>query len=232
MNLAEINASLGTTKSAAGEASTNLASNFDDFLTLLTTQLTNQDPLDPADTSEFTNQLVNFTNVEQSIATNQNLEALIQLQQLSQQNNQASTLIGYLGKTVGSNINIGDLNNGSASWNIDFGSNAAKVTYDIYNSAGTKVYSEEGDGATAGEQVFSWDGKTSSGTDSENGAYYLVVTAESDGGSTVNVGYDFEGVATSVETVNGTPVLMIGNVYLGIGDINSIHLAPESDPSA
>lgn len=233
MDLSDINASLGIVKdSAATKASTNLASNFDDFLTLLTTQLQYQDPLNPTDTNEFTNQLVNFTNVEQSIATNQNLEALVQLQQIDQQNSQAATLINYLGKTVGSNLNVADLSGGDATWNLDFGTSASSLTYDIYDAFGNKVFTEEASGASAGAQTYSWDGTRSNGSAAANGAYYLVATGKTSGGSDVAVTYSFKGVATSIETENGQPVLKVGNVPIGITNINSVQITEEDNPSA
>ncbi|USG60500.1 hypothetical protein NBZ79_15145 [Sneathiella marina] len=232
MTIAEINAGLGLVDSAANTASTNLASNFDDFLTLLTTQLTNQDPLNPTDSNEFTNQLVNFTNVEQNIATNQNLEALLQLQQLNQQNGTASAMINYLGKTVGSYLNVAALDSTGASWNIDLAGSAATVEYEIYDVNGTKVYSEEADGASAGAQVFSWDGEKTDGSTADDGQYYLVVKAESAGGNSVDVSYDFVGEAESMETINGTPVLKVGGVYLTLDQITTVSVTNNNNPAA
>ncbi|MCF8466040.1 MAG: hypothetical protein K9G33_01425 [Sneathiella sp.] len=232
MDVATATAGLQGSASAADKATTSLAQNFDDFLTLLTTQLTNQDPLNPTDSTEFTNQLVNFTNVEQSIATNKNLETLVQLQQLSQQNSMAASMINYLGKTISSNLNVAGLSNGNASWNINLASGAAAATYDIYDGSGNKVYTETTDGAPSGDQVFTWDGKKSNGSAAGDGEYYLVVTAETAGGNDVNVAYNFEGVATSIETVNGEPVLKVGNVPIGLGYITSVKMTEESNPSA
>ena len=80
----EISASQGLASNADGSKSDlallDLASNLDNFLTILTTQLQYQDPLSPMDTHEFTTQLVMFTGVEQQLQTNQNLEKLIALQ--------------------------------------------------------------------------------------------------------------------------------------------------------
>ena len=69
----EISAASGT-RATAGQSQTKLAEDFDQFLKLLTTQLQYQDPLDPMDSGEFTNQLVSFSQVEQSISTNKNLK--------------------------------------------------------------------------------------------------------------------------------------------------------------
>src|SRR5260221_4755429 len=88
--------SAGATPPTAAQSKTTLASNFDTFLTLLTTQLKNQDPLSPMDSSQFTQQLVQFSQVEQSINANQNLESLISLTKARAR----TDAVGYLGKTV------------------------------------------------------------------------------------------------------------------------------------
>src|SRR5438045_3902850 len=73
-----------------------LNQNFNQFLTLLTTQLKNQDPLSPMDSTQFTNQLVSFSQVEQQIRTNDNLTKLLA------NSNTAQTTLGlsYIGLTV------------------------------------------------------------------------------------------------------------------------------------
>ena len=82
MDIASLTAS-AQTQSASSTAFSSLTENLDTFLTLLTTQLQNQDPLEPLDTEQFTQQLVQFAGVEQSIQTNSNLETLIALQSSS-----------------------------------------------------------------------------------------------------------------------------------------------------
>src|SRR5580698_7887306 len=74
-------------------ALSSLSSNFSDFLSLLMTQLQNQDPTSPLDSNQFTSELVQFTSVEQQIDTNSNLTQLIQLTQASQIE-QSAALIG------------------------------------------------------------------------------------------------------------------------------------------
>src|SRR3954468_10702584 len=82
--------SLGSTTGAT------LAGNFQTFLTLLTTQLQNQNPLDPLDTNQFTQQLVQFAGVEQQLKTNDQLTSLITLQQTAQ----STEALGFVGKTA------------------------------------------------------------------------------------------------------------------------------------
>ena len=66
-----------TSGSGLANSRKTIADNFDTFLQLLTTQLKNQNPLDPLDTNQFTAQLVQFSGVEQQLKTNEFLEALL-----------------------------------------------------------------------------------------------------------------------------------------------------------
>src|SRR5579872_4398386 len=102
---------------SSGDALGQLSSNFSTFLTLLTTQLKNQDPTSPMDSNQFTQQLVEFSQVEQQINTNSNLNTLI---------TQGQTQIGayatsYLGKTVSVTNGNAALSNGSATWTYNLG---------------------------------------------------------------------------------------------------------------
>ncbi len=233
MNIDEANAKYYNDNSKAGQAAVKLADNFDDFLTLLTTQLQNQDPLSPTDSTEFTNQLVSFTQVEQSIASNQNLEALINLQSIGQQNNEATILINYLGKTIGSNLNIAGLKDGEATWNMEFGAAADEVVYSVYDASGNKVYTiNDNDGVAKGEHSFTWDGTINGGGAAPEGTYFLAAEAKTDGGSDVEVAFNFKGVATSAETVNGVPVLMVNDLPIGLANIISVEVTdPTGDAS-
>ena len=94
--------------SKALQSSRSLADSFDNFLTLLTAQLTNQDPLSPMDTNQFTQQLVAFTEVEQSVNTNANLEDLIALIQ----QNELAGAVGYIGKYIQSPCDKAPLEDG------------------------------------------------------------------------------------------------------------------------
>src|SRR5690242_11555652 len=89
-----------------------IAGNFNSFLTLLTTQLQNQNPLD---TNQFTQQLVQFASVEQQMNMNTQLQTLVSLQQTAQ-NSQA---LGFVGKTVTVNGTTAPLTNGRAQWTFN-----------------------------------------------------------------------------------------------------------------
>src|SRR5215204_7359614 len=97
----------------ASDKTTGIADNFQTFLTLLTTQLQHQNPLDPLDTNQFTQQLVQFAGVEQQLKSNEQLKALVEIEKSAQ----ATQALIYVGHTVavdGSSANF----DGSATWNL------------------------------------------------------------------------------------------------------------------
>ena len=82
-----------SSNSASSLASKKATLNYDNFLKLLIAQMKNQDPTDPMDASQQVAQLATFSQVEQSIQTNSNLETLIR-------NTSLTSAAGYLGKTI------------------------------------------------------------------------------------------------------------------------------------
>ena len=82
-----------TTSSTTTTAAASATVDYDAFLRLLTAQLQNQDPTNPADSTEYMAQLASFSNVEQAIQTNQKLDALLASQGLAQAD-------GVIGRTV------------------------------------------------------------------------------------------------------------------------------------
>src|SRR5882724_10025475 len=103
----------GVTMSSATDKTT-LAGNFNTFLTLLTTQLKNQNPLDPLDTNQFTSQLVQFASVEQQINMNQQLTTLVAMQKATQ----TTSAMSFLGSTATVDGSSTRLANGSAGWSF------------------------------------------------------------------------------------------------------------------
>src|SRR3954451_2255805 len=93
---------------------TTLAGNFNTFLTLLTTQLKNQNPLDPLDTNQFTQQLGQFAGVEQQINMNQQLTSLVALQKA----NQVTSAMSFLGATATVDGSSTKLTNGKGAWSF------------------------------------------------------------------------------------------------------------------
>src|ERR1700720_2202563 len=137
-----------SSSSAAGTnalASQQIAGNFQSFLTLLTTQLKNQNPLDPLDTNQFTQQLVEFAGVQQQLNTNSQLTTLVSLQQTAQ----STQALTFVGKTAVVKGDTAALTNSSATWQLSVPTNS-NVTVNITNSSGQTVYTKTFSSVAAG----------------------------------------------------------------------------------
>jgi len=130
MDISPVTASQATTtQPAQSSAFSSLTDNIDTFLTLLTTQLQNQNPLDPLDTEQFTQQLVQFASVEQSIQTNTNLETLIALQTTTDR----SAALDLIDRTISVNTDVAALEANGAEWTFQTASSGAPLTLTITN---------------------------------------------------------------------------------------------------
>ena len=192
--------------------------NFDTFLSLLTTQLKNQDPTKPLDTNEFAKQLTQYTEVEQLIQSNQKLEALVKLSSA----NASVSVIGYVGKEITSKGNTTTLANGSANWQLDVPANSNDVTYVVKDAQGNEVYSTSGS-LNSGEGSFSWDGSTSAGGKAAPGNYSLSVTARDAAKNTINVGVAVTGIVDGVDMTGDAPVLLVNGTRFAINDVTEVH---------
>ena len=199
----------------SGQAS-SLAGNFDTFLSLLTTQLKNQDPLDPLDTNQFTQQLVEFSGVEQQLNTNSYLQTLVQ----STQNSQNNAAVSYIGKQITSSGLDSDLVNGQATWSYN-APEAATVTATIKDAKGNQVYTETGK-IDAGPGQFNWDGVGSDGTPEPNGTYTISMTATDANGKVVDIDTQTTGVVTGVDFTGSEPVLLIGGARVNLSGVTSV----------
>jgi flagellar basal-body rod modification protein FlgD len=196
---------------------TQLAGNFDTFLTLLTTQLQNQDPLNPMDSNQFTQQLVEFSQVEQQINTNDNLKTLI-----GQGSNQTGTYaVSYLGKEVTVTNGNAPLANSEADWNYALGTAAAQTNLSVTDANGNVVYSGTGE-TTAGNHAFKWDGTSTNGTQLPDGTYKLTVTAAAADGSAVTSAVSSTGVVSEVDMTSGTPQLLVGPMSVSLADVAAV----------
>src|SRR6202162_3333487 len=158
----------GTAQAAGLVGSQQLAGNFNTFLTLLTTQLQNQDPLSPLDTNQFTQQLVQFASVEQQLKTNDQLTTLVSLQQTAQ----STQALTFVGKTAVVDGSTATLTNSAATWDIGVPSNA-NLSVSITNSTGQTVYSNTYSVNAGQNQAFGWDGKGNDGTQWPDGKYTM-----------------------------------------------------------
>lgn len=209
--------SSSTATTASGASTTKLAENFDTFLKLLTTQLQYQDPLSPMDTNQFTEQLVQFTSVEQSIQTNKNLESLIGLFQSSNLSNATS----YIGKEVVAASDFASLDDDGASWTYTLGAAAAETKLTIYNDKGTKVFETTGD-TEAGRHDFAWDGRDANGNALPDGVYQMVVSAKTASGGDIDTGLYIRAKVDGVGVDSGRVSLVVDGLAIDPSQIVAV----------
>ncbi len=214
-----------TDSNAAASALTTLSGNFTDFLSLLTTQLQNQDPTSPMDTTQFTSELVQFTGVEQQINTNASLTSLIQATQGSEVI-QASALVG---KQVTVSATQVPLQNSSAT--LDFNTDTAEpVTISITDSKGNDVKDISGTSA-AGDNTFTWDGTNNAGVTQKDGVYNVTITSSTGGSAAATIPFTVTGVATGVTDNNGAVDLTMGDLSVPFSNIVNVTPASASGNS-
>ncbi|WP_159008290.1 flagellar hook capping FlgD N-terminal domain-containing protein [Bradyrhizobium sp. S69] len=218
--------SSSSASSANALASQQIAGNFQSFLQLLTTQLQNQNPLDPLDTNQFTQQLVEFAGVQQQLNTNDSLATLVSLQQATQ----SSEALSYVGKTATVSGNTATMSNSEAVWALSVPS-ASTVDISIASSTGQTVYSGTYNVAAGNNQPFEWNGMGSDGTQYPDGNYTLSATAKDSGGNTVAVTTSVGGVVSSVNLTQSPPLLTIGGQTYTMSQIQSIIATSTSSSS-
>jgi flagellar basal-body rod modification protein FlgD len=210
-----------TPTTASQEARAKLTGDLQSFLTLLTTQLKHQDPLEPMDSTEFTSQLAQFAGVEQNIQTNANLEKLIGLNS----SNQTLTAVGYLGKYVEAKGNTAALVDGQANFAYALPSNATAVAITIRNQSGVQVLTVPGE-ITAGRHTFAWDGLDLQGVQQPDGKYTITVTAVGSNGQSLGVQTYTAGLVDGADSSGDTVKLTIRGVEVPLSDVVAIKEPP------
>jgi flagellar basal-body rod modification protein FlgD len=209
--------SVGSSTSASAlVGQQEIASNFQEFLQLLTTQLKNQDPLSPLDTNQFTQQLVMFSQVEQQLKTNSDLDQLVSLNKTSQ----ANAALNFVGAQVTADGSTTQLKNGVAVWNIT-SPRSASASVSILDQNGNTVWTGQ-QTLDTGAQSYSWNGRTSTGTQAPDGLYTIRITAKDASGQDVTVSTQYTGTVTGVDLSGSQPLLQVGSSYLTISQIRSI----------
>ncbi|WP_338609510.1 flagellar hook assembly protein FlgD [Pelagibacterium nitratireducens] len=217
-----------TSGSDLGNSRKTIADNFDTFLQLLTTQLKNQNPLEPLDTNQFTQQLVQFTSVEQQLKTNEFLEAMMQ----SSQNSNNAQAVSYVGKTVTASGATTDLVDGVANWVYRVDAAAENTNITIKDAAGNVVYTENLS-LEAGTDQIVWDGTTSSGTKLNSGQFTITIDARDGDGKYVPVATEMQGVVEGVDVSGSEPYILIGDLRIPLSSISAVrstNAEPTPDP--
>ncbi|WP_298324088.1 FlgD immunoglobulin-like domain containing protein [Asticcacaulis sp.] len=198
-------------------AQKKLTATYQTFLTLLTTQIKNQDPLSPMDSTQWTSQLVQYSSVEQQLKANELLTALVGLQAGNLTN--AANMIGKNAIVDSATQSFTDK---PLAWNYDLESDAAKVRVEVVDAKGNTVFrSDVGKGAK-GTNSFTWDGKDASGKTLPQGDYTLKVTAETAAGGKVKNAVYFQDRVSGIEKINGEIYLKVASTLVPLSKVSGV----------
>lgn len=207
-----------TTAASLASQQKTLANNFDTFLTLLTSQLKNQDPLEPMKSNEFTQQLVQFSGIEQQIQSNKLLNQLVS----ASGSDGVTAAVGYIGKTVSIASDTQTLKNASAAWTYNLPREASSVEVAVQDRLGRTVATVTGE-TTAGNHTLNWDGKDAQGRQLvDGGAYTLKVTAKDSAGSSITPTISISGRVRAIESSSDGPVLVLDQAKAAISKVTSV----------
>ena len=195
--------SAASAASASGLDKDTIAGNFQTFLTLLTTQLQHQNPMDPLDTNQFTQQLVQFAGIEQQLRSNDQLKSLVEIEKSAQ----ATQALVYVGNKVAVDGSKAVFDK-SATWNFQSDKDTT-ATITITSSTGQTAFTGNFS-LKKGDSSFVWDGKGNDGVQWPKGTYTLSATGKDSTGNTVAISTEVQGVVDSVDLTSSPPLLSIG----------------------
>ena len=199
-----------------------LASNFETFLSLLTSQLKNQDPLSPVDSNQFTAQLTQMAGVEQQLLTNELLKSLV----AAQGGGDLASASNYIGKDATAAWSATKFKDGKADWSYEVASNADSVKLEVLDGSGNVVWSGDAPAKTTGVHEFSWDGDATTGNDGqEDQVYTLKVVAKDAAGGAIDAQVLTRGRITGVEMYDGEAYLTVGNSILPLSSVIALEEA-------
>lgn len=216
-----ITAATAVTDSASGAAAMKKSTgmNKDDFLKLFITQMQNQDPLNPMDSTEFIGQLAQLTQVEQAYNTNSNLQSLIAAQNSSNNLNAVS----FIGSTVtaqGDQVNLAANQQTAISYNLAAGAKSVQV--DIRDSAGAVVRTISTGSAASGDNSIMWDGTNGKGNALLPGVYTVGVTAIDASGKPFSGTPMIQGRVDGVALDGTIPTLTIGGIQIPLSSVKKV----------
>ena len=207
-----------STASDLASGASSLSTSYQTFLTLLTTQLQNQDPSSPMDPNQFTTELVQMTGVQQQLLSNQLLQQLVNAAPSSG----VSNAVNLIGKSVTATSATSSLSNGQASWSYTLPQAAANATVSVANSGGQVVYTGTAPSFAAGANSFTWNGQSSSGVQMPDGTYTLSVAPTDSSGGTITPALSVSGVASSIQNVNGVTMLTLGSTQVPVTAVTNV----------
>jgi flagellar basal-body rod modification protein FlgD len=199
-------------------SSASLANNFDTFLTILTAQIQNQDPLQPMDSTQFTQQLVQFSGVEQQIRANSQLEKLL----TASNSSVGASLSGYLGQEAEIDSAGAEFTGQPVHWRYNLPADASSATVTVTDAAGKVLYSKTGE-LTAGTHDFTWNGELNKGgTAATDQPYWIAVVAEDANKKAITPTHSLVTTISGVDLTHDEPALTTPAGVFAYSDIKRL----------
>ncbi len=216
----------GTSSSSSASSAVTDATN--QFMTLLTTQLQNQDPLNPEDNSQITSQLAQLSTVSGINQLNTTVDSLLTNLQTSQ-SYQAANLVGHDVLVAGNSISLssstaasgtGTTSAGYLGVNLPQGANNLTIT--INDSSGNQVKQITLGTQSAGTLPLSWDGSTDTGTTAPDGNYTFSVKATVSGKSVTATALTYQPVLSVSNSTSGVNLNLGNNTSVSSSSVQEI----------
>ncbi|MFZ2039439.1 MAG: flagellar hook assembly protein FlgD [Desulfobacterales bacterium] len=195
-----------------------------DFLTMMVAQLQHQDPLNPAQGTEFTSQLAQFSGLEQQINTNTNLAEI--LKAIEDQGGDQN-LLDYIGKEISCQDSLVTLANGVAGGATFSLAEPGQVIVTIFDGAGNQVYSYAQADLAAGTHAVAWNGQSLNGQSVPDGTYRYEIQAISASGVLQEVQATYTGTVTGLTYANGSPQLLMDGRSVDPKSVLSVRVPAE-----
>ncbi|MGK7867453.1 flagellar hook assembly protein FlgD [Falsiroseomonas sp. E2-1-a20] len=194
----------------AASSSTRLSGDLDTFLKLLTTQLQNQDPTAPMDANQLTEQLVQFSTVEQQVNTNATLEQLLSLQQSSQLGEAA----GLVGRRVAVETDRLPLQGGRAEVNLPAAGAARSARIEVRDANNLLVRTSDVP-LTGAATTWRWDGLDGQARQRPDGLYRVTVSGRAADGAATPLAFSVTGQVTGAVRESGSVMLRMDGLTVG-----------------
>jgi flagellar basal-body rod modification protein FlgD len=201
----------------------------DQFLTLLVAQMQNQDPLNPADATEFTAQLAQYSQLEQLFNLNSTMDKLAE----AQNNSERLSALSLIGKDVvveGASFSF-DGNEARIGYKVD--GIAAEISLQIRNSSGQMIASINAPETGKGNHFLSWDGRDNAGNQLPAGTYSIVISAKSVGdGASVAVSPLVRAEVTGIDLSGKEPLIITATGEYRVAAIHGAYDKGQSEIDA
>lgn len=189
------------------------------FLTLLVTQLQNQDPLKPMEDKEFTAQLAQFSSLEEMKNISKSVDSLV----ASQTSSSKTTAVGFIGKEVtvfGGHARV--VEGAVEKLQYELEKDASIVDVAVSDASGKVVRILNLKDVKGGANLVAWDGRDSQGKIVKDGDYSFDITASDSAGGSITANTTMTGTVSAVKYELGVPYLIVGSVKVPLQDVMEV----------